>query len=136
MNYPNYYQQYPQQVYQPNTPQIQNGGFISAASIEYARNYPVAPGNVVTFKIENQPIVCEKSQGFSQLEGPVFNIYRLVKEDALAELEPKAEYLSLADIQPILNDFNDELTTLKDEINYLKERANKKASYGKKEDKE
>lgn len=71
-----------QPTYSPPTQQtMQNGGFMSVASEQIARNYPVAPGNVLTFKIENQPYVCEKAQGFSQLESPTFNKYRLVKEE-------------------------------------------------------
>lgn len=68
------------QPQQPN--QMQNGGFIVVKSIEEAKNYPTALGNVLTFKIENQPYVCEKSQGFSQFEAPQFNIYKLIKENA------------------------------------------------------
>ena len=46
-----------------------------------ARNYPIAPGNSVTFKDENAPYVYTKTQGFSQLDRPVFEKYRLVKEE-------------------------------------------------------
>lgn len=123
MAYQNYpYQQYPyqaqmpqqmtQQVQQPM--QMQSGGFISVPTEQDARNYPVAPGNVITFKIENQPIVCEKAQGFSQLEGPVFNKYRLVKEE---------DHEIINDTPVSNNDLKQELDSLKEEVRSLKERV-------------
>lgn len=105
MAYPNYYPQFYQPMYppiyqpqiptmnqqqvQPQTtqktdavqPQITNGGFVLAPSEDVARAYPIAPGNCVTFKIEGKPIVIEKSMGFSQLEAPKVEKYRLVKEE-------------------------------------------------------
>ena len=74
-----------QQMYQPQyqqTQQIQNGGFMSAPNEAFVFNYPVALGNCVTFKIEGQPIVMEKSRGFSQFESPKIDRYRLIKEDS------------------------------------------------------
>lgn len=68
-----------QQSQQPQ--QIQNGGFVSVHNENEARNYPIAPGNSVTFKDENAPYVYTKTQGFSQLDRPVFEKYRLVKEE-------------------------------------------------------
>lgn len=70
-----------QQPTPPAQPQIQNGGFISVANIEIARNWPIAPGNSVTFKDENAPYVYTKTMGFSQLDRPMFEVYRLVKEE-------------------------------------------------------
>lgn len=129
MAYPNYpYQQYPQQMYNPQMAQqqmqmpqqvqvpqqMQSGGFMSVPSEQVARNYPVAPGNVMTFKIENQPVVCEKAQGFSQLEGPVFTKYRLVKEnEMLEENTPET---------PAQDNLREELEELKREVKILKEK--------------
>lgn len=71
-----------QQSQQPiQNQQIQNGGFVSVHNENEARNYPIAPGNSVTFKDENAPYVYTKTQGFSQLDRPVFEKYRLVKEE-------------------------------------------------------
>ena len=83
MNYPFYYQQ-PQQ--------IQNGGLVSVRSITEARNYPVAAGNSVTFKDENSPYIYTKTMGFSQLDRPIFEVFRLVKEDLASEVEVKTDY--------------------------------------------
>jgi len=85
--YPQYYQPnaFPtQQNVLPTqqTQQIQNGGFMVIPSEEMVKNYPVAPGNCVTFKVEGKPIVMEKSMGFSQFESPKIDRYRLVKEES------------------------------------------------------
>lgn len=74
--YPNYYQQ--QQFYPQ---QNQTNGFVSVRNEMEARNYPVAYGNSVTFKDENAPYVYTKTMGFSQLETPRFEKYKLVKEE-------------------------------------------------------
>ena len=85
--YPQYqnFQQMPQQYQnnmQPQQPQqIQNGGFISVHNIQEAINYPVAPGNSVTFKDENSPYIYVKTKGFSQLEEPIFKKFRLIEEN-------------------------------------------------------
>lgn len=90
---PNYYNSYPQYYPQPSMqptlqqtqatlPQtIQNSGFVSVRSEVEARNYPVAPGNSITFKDETAPYVYTKTMGFSQLDRPNFEKYKLVKED-------------------------------------------------------
>lgn len=83
-NYPYQYgmQQMQPQIQQPVQPQIQNGGFVSVRSEMEARNYPVAYGNSITFKDETAPYVYTKTMGFSQLDRPVFEKFKLVKEDA------------------------------------------------------
>lgn len=90
-NYPNYVNPYMYQQQQPyqmpmqqqqQIPQIQNGGFISVRNETEARNYPVAPGNSITFKDETSPYVYTKTMGFSQLDRPIFERYKLVKEES------------------------------------------------------
>ena len=121
---PNFVYQAPATVTQPQSSQqtlstqpIQNGGFLQVRSEDEARNYPVAPGNVVTFKIEGQPIVCEKSQGFSQLEGPRFETYVLTKREEVQPViqeppQPKHEeqspqYATKEDIFLLRQDLDD-----------------------------
>lgn len=131
MAYGNYFPQY----YQPNPysmqmnaaptqatqqvstqpQQIQNGGFIVARSENEVLNYPVAPGNCVTFKIEGQPIVMEKSMGFSQLEAPHVERYRLVKEEIMNQTEEKPKEENTIDITPI----NNNISTLNKEIDSI-----------------
>lgn len=107
---PNYYNPYyyqnaavpqvaPQQQAAPM--QIQNGGFVSVRNESEARSYPVAPGNSVTFKDETAPYVYTKTMGFSQLDRPIFDKYRLVKEDS-AEA-PNLPQTAPSDENPIKN---------------------------------
>ena len=98
MPYPQYYPvlPYQQQIQQPQIQppqiqqQIQNGGFVIVRSEEEARNYPVSLGNSVTFKNELAPYIYTKTMGFSQMDRPVFDKYKLVKEEASEpeEVEP------------------------------------------------
>lgn len=110
--------------------QIQSGGFVSVRSIEEAFNYPVAPGNSVTFKDENAPYVYTKTKGFSQLEEPVFEKYRLVKEEngqtqaqeQSQELEKKEEYALKSEFLDAVSDFDDlrkEIKSLEKQIKSL-----------------
>lgn len=78
-------QQAQQQSQQQQPQQIQQSGFVLVQSEQEARAYPVAPGNSITFKDESQPYCYVKTMGFNQLDRPVFEKYRLVKEDALVE---------------------------------------------------
>ena len=78
-------QQTQQQSQQQQPQQIQQSGFVLVQSEQEARAYPVAPGNSITFKDESQPYCYVKTMGFNQLDRPVFEKYRLVKEDALSE---------------------------------------------------
>ena len=73
-----------QQSQQMQQPTIQSG-FVLVQSEQEARSYPVAPGNSITFKDESQPYCYVKTMGFNQLDRPVFEKYRLVKEDAPSE---------------------------------------------------
>lgn len=108
--FPQYYQPtpqigYPQQQMQNNNVQaqnqIQNGGFVSVRSEEEAMNYPVAHGMSVTFKNELEPYVYTKTMGFSQLDRPIFDKYRLVKEEPVeTHREPQND---VSDEKPILN---------------------------------
>jgi hypothetical protein len=77
-------QQAQAQAQQMQQPAIQQSGLVLIPSEQDARNYPVAPGNSITFKDENAPYCYVKTMGFNQLDRPVFERYRLVKEDSLA----------------------------------------------------
>ena len=125
-NYPGYqmYYQQLQNMQQPQqTPQIQNGGFIMVKDILEAQNYPVAPGNSVTFKNENQPYIYTKTLGFSQMDQPVFEVFKLVKEEnenkmvALTEEIPVVEYLPLEDADQM----RVEMQQMRSEIDFLRE---------------
>lgn len=144
--YPNYYQpMYPQiqptyqqqpQMQAPQTqpvqqPQIQNGGFISVRSEQEARSYPIAPGNSVTFKDENMPYVYVKTMGFSQLDSPNFEKFRLVKEEEVQAQQPTSgenrqtnniDYALKTDLVSLQGAFATEIETLKKQIAELQKK--------------
>ena len=147
--YPNYYQpMYPQiqptyqqqpqmqapqtqPVQQPVQPQIQNGGFISVRSEQEARSYPIAPGNSVTFKDENMPYVYVKTMGFSQLDSPNFEKFRLVKEEEVQAQQPTSgenrqtnniDYALKTDLVSLQGAFATEIETLKKQIAELQKK--------------
>lgn len=84
-------QQVPPQNYAPQGFQNQSN-FVPVPSEEVARNYPVAAGNSVTFKNENAPYIYTKTMGYSQLDRPVFEKYKLIREDTPEEAETKTDY--------------------------------------------
>lgn len=109
---------------QSSQQQTQSGGFMPAPNEVYALNYPVAPGNSMTFKIEGKPIVIEKSMGFSQLESPKIDRYRLVKE-TLSEASDEPIGTTHDDDGLILNTIDSikgEIETIWSEIEGLKKK--------------
>ncbi len=109
--------QYPyyQTAYYQNNNQNQ---IIPVPSETDARNYPVANGNSVTFRDENAPYIYVKSMGYSQLGRPVFEKYRLTKEEIEEPSEQKLEYA-----------LKSEMESLKEEINHLKKKLVKEDSH-------
>ena len=99
--------------------QIQNGGFVSVHSIQEAFNYPVAPGNSVTFKDENSPYIYVKTKGFSQLEEPIFKKFRLIEE---SDTQPQESTTTVTEQAVNYADFakQAEITALWSEIEMLK----------------
>ena len=130
--YQNYYQQPVQQpviqqpIQQPiqqanqqpiQQQPIQNGGFVIVQDENEITRYPVAHGNIVTFRIENQPVVVEKSLGYSQFDPPHYERYRLIKEDMPV---PEAkEYLLKNDFQNAFDGLRSEIDDLKSQIGTL-----------------
>ena len=111
--FPQNYPQIPPQAVQPQQPQqpqqIQNGGFMVVPNEDMARGYPVAPGNCVTFKIEGKPIVMEKSMGFSQLEAPRIDRYRLVREEDLQDA-PQSEPVKEIDYSQCIDELKEKVS--------------------------
>lgn len=117
----------PMGISQPPQLQIQNGGFMVVPSEDIARTYPVAPGNCVTFKIEGKPIVMEKSMGFSQLEAPRIDRYRLVREEDVSNNpETSQESPGASNSNDLINTLKTEVKSLWDEINKLKDQIEDK----------
>ena len=136
-NYQPVYQQgYQQQQAQPQMQQqsfansqnqVQNGGFVPVRSEAEARAYPVAPGTSITFKNETAPYCYTKTMGFSQLEAPRFEKYRLVKEDepetSESSGEVKQEYVSKADFSVVVDSvkgLNEIVALMKNDVDGLK----------------
>lgn len=83
-------QQIPQQMQQVQQPMqatqqsqypVVQSGFVRVRNENEARMYPVAPGCSVTFIDESAPFCYAKTVNASQLDRPIFEKYRLVKED-------------------------------------------------------
>ena len=122
MAYYNQYQpMYQQQIQQP---QIQNGGFVSAPNEAFARNYSVAPGNSITFKDESSPYIYTKTMGFSQLDRPVFEKFRLVKEDP-EEMPRAQEPIDVAPINKSIDNIKEEIELIWAEIEDIKNASKK-----------
>ena len=112
MMYSNYNQA--PQYYPMQNNNIQTSGFISVPNENVVYNYPVAPGSCVTFKIEGQPVVLEKSMGFSQLDSPKIERYKLIKETPASPSKEKSDTEILA-LWNEINNIKDVLEVLKHE---------------------
>lgn len=75
-------QQPTQQTQQPvQQPVTQQGGFVRVQNEQEARQYPLAPGYSMTFIDDSGNYCYVKTMGFSQLDKPKFEKYRLVREE-------------------------------------------------------
>lgn len=122
-----------QPVQQPVQQPIQNGGFVIVQDESEIARYPVAHGNIVTFRIENQPVIIEKSLGYSQFDTPHYERYRLSKEDMAIPEEKKDEYLLKSDYETaqssilnVQNEIFSQIEDLKRQISEFKKPVAKK----------
>lgn len=92
--------------------------FVLVRSEDEARNYPVAFGNTVTFKNESEPYMYTKTMGMSQLDRPVFEKYKLIKEQSQ---EPKQE--EKVSPAPEVEKIQEEIKSIWKEIEILKKMA-------------
>lgn len=109
-----------QQPVQQQYPTVQSG-FIRVRNENEARMYPIAPGNSVTFIDEIQPYVYTKTVNMGQLDRPIFEKYRLVKEDdsqTPVEAPQKPVELPTMDLSTFAS--KDEIAAFKGEIEALK----------------
>lgn len=141
ITYPQFYpqnQSYQNQTYQqnpqnfPQNQQIQNGGFIPVPSEDVARNYPVAPGNSVTFKNENAPYVYTKTMGFSQLDRPIFEKYKLVREEDAPNVNNSAQTAPQNDetYNKAIEDVKEQIKAVYEDIDDIKKRLEKVEDLG------
>lgn len=124
--YPNYAAG--NQAQQPQQPQIQNGGMVFVQNENEILNYPVAPGNSMMFKIDNQPYVYVKTKEFSQMTAPTLEKYRLVKEEAqnqnadtvAVQVEDTTPYITKAeydDLKKGMDKLRDDFEIMRKSIN-------------------
>ena len=98
---------------------IQNGGFVRVPNEAAARNYPIAPGNSITFIDENAPYCYTMTMGFSQFDRPKFEKFRLVKEEdqpiqaQTTENMPKIDYALKSELEALKQSFTAEIENLK-----------------------
>lgn len=120
--YPYFQQNAPQMPQMAQMPQFQQqnntrSDFVVVRSEDEARNFPVAFGNTVTFKNESEPYMYTKTMGLSQLDRPVFEKYKLIKEQAQ---ETKAPEKSEPD--PGIVRIQEEIKSIWKEIELLKKK--------------
>lgn len=105
---------YPNSLTAPIQQQYQSG-LISVRNEMEARNYAIAPGNSLMFKDENGPYVYVKSMGNSQFDQPVFEKFRLVKEEAEPARAPEAEYVLKSEFNELKDKIESLLKTTKED---------------------
>lgn len=116
------------QAQQMQQPTIQQSGLVLIPSEQDARNYPVAPGNSITFKDENAPYCYVKTMGFNQLDRPTFERYRLVKEDSPVTAQNAPTSADSAErSKDTAYALKSDLTAIWGEIDALKERVKAQA---------
>lgn len=117
--YPQQYNQFQnQQQMQPQTQQsMQGSSLVSVHDENEARMYPVGPGYSITFKDENRPYIYTKTMGFNPLDRPVFEKYKLVKEETESTSVPVSDKYALkndlADLVNKVMDLQEELALLR-----------------------
>lgn len=112
--------------------QTTSSNLITVPNEQEARNYPVAPSHSVLMKDENSGYIYCKTMGYSQLDTPTFEKYRLVKEDTepkSAEISPKGEKaddLSLYAKKDEYGALERSVKALEKEVNAIKKKLNRK----------
>lgn len=100
-----------QQAQQPaqQMPASNASSFIRVQCEAEAKSYPVEPNKSIIFKDDNAPYIYTKTMDASQLSQPIFERYRLVKEeDADDVVEVKTDA------------YMEELKGIKDDIAFIK----------------
>ena len=115
-------QSQPQNI-QPRQEAFTDGGFVVVPNEDEVRKYLVAPGNLVTFRIENKPIVIEKSMGRSQFASPTYKKYKLseVNMDDNSPIDsPVTKEDSAIDYSANFDELKDTLNDVKSQMDSIK----------------
>ena len=118
--FPTGYQPYQMPQIQQQPQQIQNGGYMTVRSEDEARNYPIALGNSMTFFNEREPYCYKKTMGFSPLDRPTFERYRIIKEET-PDIQENAD--SRTNTQE--SNKNAEMAKIKNDMSILSERIDR-----------
>lgn len=122
--FPNFYPQQMQspvpQMPQQASQQAQSSGIIPAPDEEFARNYPVAYGASVTFRDERIPYLYTKTMGFSQMDRPKFEKFKLVKEEGEDPVVPTQPSEPAKDFTEDIEKLKNDLVNSKVDIDNLK----------------
>jgi hypothetical protein len=121
------------QLQQPQQSQDSSFTVMRVPTVKDAREYPIAPGNGLTFFIENEPYICCKTLGNSGMEQPRFKKWRLTEEsdDGSEVAEKKVDpiaYVAKEEHEKelgVLKDHIDQLEKAVSEIRTLKDRLKK-----------
>ena len=124
------WQQMPQT--QPMQQPVQNIGYIPVTNEDMARNYPVAPGNSLTFRNEDGNYIYVKSMGFSKYDKPIFEKYELVKESGQVIEEP----VKVRDYGTEIDNLNRTLSDIQVELSSLKEQRKRQSNRRRKDTEE
>ena len=89
-------------------------------SEDEARNYPIALGNSMTFFNEREPYCYKKTMGFSPLDRPTFERYRIIKEET-PDIQENAD--SRTNTQE--SNKNAEMAKIKNDMSILSERIDR-----------
>ena len=114
--YPQYFQ--PMQQIQPQQPT--SSGLVPVPSEAFARSYPVRFGESVSFRDENLPFLYTKTMGFSQLEPPKFEKYRLVKEESES---PQTDAETQKPTNTSYDDLKAEIEAIRSDVEGLKNKV-------------
>ncbi len=98
---------------------ITYGGVVPVSSIEEVLKYPVQPGIRMLFEDEMAGYIYAKTQGFSQMEKPIYEAYPRQKvdfESLLPENKKLAKYVTveqMSELTGVLSQLTQEVMALK-----------------------
>ena len=105
---------------QAQYPMVQ-GGFVRVRNENEARMYPVQPGCSITFVDESIPYCYTKTVNMGQLDRPIFEKYRLVKEeDAPAPVEALNKPVEMPTIDSSVFATKDEIAAFRADIEAIR----------------
>lgn len=105
---------------QQQYPAVQSG-FVRVRNENEARMYPVQPGCSITFVDESIPYCYTKTVNMGQLDRPIFEKYRLVKEeDAPAPVEAPNKPVEMPTIDSSIFATKDDIAAFKADMEAIK----------------